>query len=104
MAGRSSLHPSSDAAQFPVDIALVAAGEAAGTTRPSSLTILPVLSMFEALAAGRHTLIMASQVRMHVRLCRAVQGLCAGGWRAWGVAWQAHSMRAHGKGCCAVVL
>ena len=50
-----------DAAQFPIDIALVAAGEAASTTRPSSLAILPVLSMFEDLAAGRRTLILASQ-------------------------------------------
>lgn len=58
--------PPRDAAQFPVDIALVAAGEAAGITRPSSLTILPVLSMFEALAAGHRTLVMASQVWIDV--------------------------------------
>lgn len=54
--------PPRDAAQFAVDMALVAAGEAAGTARPS-LIILPVLSMLEDLVAGRRTLVMASQVR-----------------------------------------
>lgn len=59
----SPLCSRSDAAKFPVDVAHAAAAEAAGQ-RCSSMAILPVIRIVEAIAAGEPPALMASQLTL----------------------------------------